>query len=165
VVVGSENARERRIGIFIADEETTVNTLTMLRVAAVVATLAYCSTYTSRGFADNPPSAPAPVDVVNHHIRAYANKDIEAVLQDYADDAVMVMPNGICAGKRELRKGFEAFLAMQTPSTKMTMKVASIHGDVVVEDWSLDGGGTSTIKGSDVFVVRHGKIVFHALKP
>lgn len=102
-----------------------------------------------------------PAEVVNHHIAAMLSGDRAALIEDYADDAVVVFATTILNGKRDIQKMFGAAGARSAADDGAVMKVASASGDVVVEEYTHRAPG-GTVSGKDVFVVRHGKIVFHA---
>lgn len=111
-------------------------------------------------------STRTPVEVVNHHIAAMLEHDAGALVEDYADDAVVVLATGVFIGKQQIQKlfGFGA-APRQVSDDKAKFNVARVDGDVVIEEWSHLGPDGGTVSGADVIVVRQGKIVFHTTKP
>lgn len=116
--------------------------------------------------AQNAPDAPdarTPEQVVTHHIAAFTQHDLEGVLSDYADDAVFIAPKQTVQGKPALRRLFESFFASgssKAAAPVFEMKVTA-DGDVGYEHWVMNPGKPGSIAGTDAFVVRHGKILFH----
>jgi len=116
--------------------------------------------------ADDALPARTPLDVVKHHIAEMLLHDGPALAGDYADDAVVVFGNGVVSGDHEVQKFFESMGARPPAADDHAkFKVASVKGDVVVEDWSHLAPDGATVSGADVIVVRDGKIVFHASEP
>jgi ketosteroid isomerase-like protein len=111
------------------------------------------------------PDARTPQQVVEHHLDAFTRHDVEAVLSDYADDAIFLASKQTVQGKVALRRMFESFLAnrgSKTPTPAFEAKVTS-DGDVGYEHWVTNPGQPGSMEGTDVFVVRHGKILFHTV--
>ena len=48
--------------------------------------------------------ARTPQEVFQHHAEALGSEDIEAIVSDYADDAIFITPAGVLRGKDEVRK-------------------------------------------------------------
>jgi len=101
-----------------------------------------------------------PEQVVAHHFNAFTHHDVEAVMSDYADDAIFIAPKQTVQGKAALRKMFESF-----PTNKAPIFEAKItaDGDVGYEHWVMNPGKPDSVSGTDAFVVRHGKILFHTV--
>jgi len=104
--------------------------------------------------------------VVQHHLDAFTHHDLEAVLSDYADDAIFIAPKSTVQGKAALRKMFESFFSgagnSKTPAPVFNATVTA-DGDVGYEHWVSDPGQPGSMQGTDAFVVRHGKILFHTV--
>src|SRR3954469_6026988 len=49
----------------------------------------------------------ATQDVLNHHLTCFAASDLEGTLADYAEDAVIITPQGVLKGLSEIRMFFE----------------------------------------------------------
>jgi len=108
-----------------------------------------------------------PEQVVRHHWEAFSHHDLEAVLSDYADDAIFIAQNQTVQGKAALRQMFGKYFsapmsATPSASPSFDVKITS-DGDVGYEHWVLNAGKPGSLEGTDAFVVRHGKIVFHTV--
>ncbi len=108
--------------------------------------------------------ARTPAEVANHHIAAMLKHDVPALLEDYAADAVVVNPTNIYYGPALAKKLFVATGNKVQLASDEKFWLASVHGEVVIEGWSHITRGV-TLNGSDVMVVRHGKILFQASVP
>ncbi|HET7085824.1 MAG TPA: nuclear transport factor 2 family protein [Rhizomicrobium sp.] len=113
-------------------------------------------------FADN--------KVLDHHVANMKTGDLEAVLSDYASDAVvvtpagMVSPNGVFTGK-DTRKLFSALTSKDSlPGNKtMETKYEALAPDTTLMRWVQFKGTPKEISGYDVFVIRGSKIVFQTV--
>jgi len=99
-------------------------------------------------------------DILQRHLDALAAGDLEGLLADYADDAVMISPAGAISGMDALRKTFERTTA-NPPKIEEDGRV--VEGDYAYIVWHNE----RISFGTDTFVVRDGKIVCQtvALKP
>jgi len=110
-------------------------------------------------------AARTPEEVVKHHLDAFTRRDVDAVLSDYADDAIFIAPKQTVQGKAALRKMFESFLSTgsaKSPAATFEARVTA-DGDVGYEHWLMNPGKPGSMEGTDAFVVRHGKILFHTV--
>ena len=108
--------------------------------------------------------ARTPQQVVTHHLAVFRAHDLEGVLSDYADDAIFIAPKSTVQGKTALRKMFASFFANANANAIAPVFDATVtaDGDVGYEHWVSNPGKPGSMAGTDAFVVRHGKIVFHA---
>ena len=109
--------------------------------------------------------ARTPEQVVTHHLAVFTQHDLEGVLSDYADDAIFIAPKQTVQGKAALRHLFESFFAtgdIKAPAPVFEATVTA-DGDVGYEHWVSNPGKPGSMAGTDAFVVRHGKILFHTV--
>lgn len=99
---------------------------------------------------------PSPEDVVDHHIQAVLANDIDAVVDDYADDAVMLAIPKPIVGKDAIRALFASFPPGALP-TEVSIDGMTSHGEYVYVEYHHPGG-----RGGDTFQVRDGKIVMQS---
>ena len=99
-------------------------------------------------------------EILQRHLDALAAGDLEGLLADYADDAVMIGGAEPVRGKDGLRKMFERTTA-NPPAIVIDLQV--VEGDFAYITWHSD----RLSFGTDTFVVRDGKIVCQTvgLKP
>ena len=107
--------------------------------------------------------ARTPEQVVTHHLAVFRAHDLEGVLSDYADDAIFIAPKSTVQGKTALRKMFASFFANANANAAAPVFDATVtaDGEVGYEHWVSNPGKSGSMAGTDAFVVRHGKIVFH----
>jgi len=134
--------------------------------ACAVATVLLWALVATSTQAQNSPEERTPLQVVQHHLDAFTHHDLEAVLSDYAGDAIFIAPKSTVQGKPALRKMFESFFSnsgsSKTPAPVFSATVTA-DGDVGYEHWVMNPGQPGSIEGTDAFVVRRGKILFHTV--
>jgi ketosteroid isomerase-like protein len=99
-------------------------------------------------------------EVLDHHLGAFAEHDLEGVLADYSSDAVMFVPEGPLKGPAAIRPLFEALVAeFAKPGSSFTMRQRHVEGDHAYIVWVAETPDHSYEFATDTFVVRNGKIV------
>jgi ketosteroid isomerase-like protein len=99
-------------------------------------------------------------DVIDHHLKAFANLDLKGILSDYAPDAVFFTPQGILRGPEAIRPLFQTLIAeFAKPGATFTMKQQFVDGDYAYIHWTAETTDNVYELGTDTFVVRDGKIV------
>jgi uncharacterized protein (TIGR02246 family) len=105
-------------------------------------------------------SATSTQAVVTHHLEGFFAHDLQAVLADYAPDAVMIVPTGVLRGVNEIRPFFEALIVeFSQPGATFNLQQQEIEADVGYIRWAAETASNKYDLGTDTFVVRDGKIV------
>lgn len=91
--------------------------------------------------------------VLDHHMKAMDEADVEGVLSDYADDCVFISGANILRGREAVRGIFSRVPAGMASQMEMQHYVAD--GDIAYIVWTMPNGA----KGTDTFVMRDGKIL------
>jgi len=91
-------------------------------------------------------------DVLDHHL--------EAILSDYAPDAVLFRQDGVFKGIDEIRPVFEAFVGeFRKSGTTSNTKQRLVEGDYAYMFWTAETADNTYELATDTFFVREGKIV------
>jgi ketosteroid isomerase-like protein len=102
------------------------------------------------------------------HIRLILEKDIEAILEQYTEDAVL-----ICSfekrplyfrGRDQLREHFQGILGIQGLETKIAFWAETQNPEtlMIVEEITMDtAGGQAKMRFADSWVLRNGQIAIH----
>jgi ketosteroid isomerase-like protein len=99
-------------------------------------------------------------DVIDHHLKAFGERDLRGVLSDYAPDAVFFTPQGPLRGPDAIRPLFQAMIAeFGKPGAAFRMKHQSVEGDCAYILWTAETADNVYELGTDTFLVRDGKIV------
>lgn len=96
---------------------------------------------------------------LNHHMESISTKDLDAIMEDYSDDSILVTPDVSIAGLDGIRGFFETFLPGLTPEimANVSLDRAAIHDELAYIIWNA---GDVIPLGTDTFIVRNGKIKF-----
>jgi ketosteroid isomerase-like protein len=99
-------------------------------------------------------------DVLDRHLKSFAEFDLDGVLADYSSDAVLFTPTGPLKGPDAIKPLFQALVSeFAKPGSSFTMQQRSIEGDHAYILWIAETADNSYEFATDTFVVRNGKIV------
>jgi hypothetical protein len=112
--------------------------------------------------------------VLDHHVMAVKQGNVDMVMADYADDAVLITPHGIVpgqtdvsgndvfAGKTNIRKFFVVLGDKDhLPDVKsMEATFQTLGSDVTLMRWVQYKGTPKEVRGTDTWVIRNGKVIF-----
>src|SRR3954454_11810606 len=94
-------------------------------------------------------------EILGHHAEVLAAGDLEGIVEDYTDDAVMITPRGTFTGKAGARAAWLGLLD-DLPNATVAVNSVVIEGDVVLMAWAassdkgrVDDGIDTLILGSD----------------
>lgn len=95
--------------------------------------------------------------VVSHHNQAMFLRDLEQIMEDYADEAVLIDPSGVAKGKAAIRQSFAGLLSnphiVLAPPGKQVFE-----GELAYLVWSSEPGKPGR-EAAETLIVRGGKIV------
>lgn len=112
--------------------------------------------------------ARTPEQVVRHHFAAAAARDLEAVLSDYADDAVIITANGVVRGKDAVRATFTRMMRAPQRGARIAEASTERAGPQIVVShftrdvgwlmWAQNAGKPNEVRGVETYLVRAGRI-------
>jgi ketosteroid isomerase-like protein len=98
-----------------------------------------------------------PQEVLAHHSRALVAADLDEIVADFADDAVVITPAGAKRGRAGVREAFTQLLA-DLPDAAWSVKKQTSADGVVMLEWTADAAGSRANDGVDTFVLEDGMI-------
>jgi ketosteroid isomerase-like protein len=99
-------------------------------------------------------------EVLDRHLKSFAEHDVDGVVADYSSDAVLFVPSGPIKGPDAIRPVFEALIAeFAKPGSSFTMQSRWVDGDHAYILWTAETADNSYEFATDTFVVRNGKII------
>lgn len=99
-------------------------------------------------------------DVIDHHLKAFYERDLQGVLSDYAPGAVFFTPQGKLHGPGAIRPLFQQLLAeFSKPGAAFNMQQQYVDGDHAYIVWTAETADNVYELGTDTFVVQNGRIV------
>ena len=99
-----------------------------------------------------------PEEVFAHHGSTLGAGDLEGILDDYADDAILIVQSQVYRGKDGARQVFTQLLE-DVPEAEWGLSTV-FADDVLYLEWSAvaEGVGRRVDDGIDTFVFRDGQI-------
>jgi len=112
-------------------------------------------------------SAPAPAineettsQVLKHHWDAFQANDLEATMEDYTEQSVLITPDRTFKGLSEIRENFVfAFSAFPKDSSTLQLTKTVVKDDVGYIIWNANTPKFSLTFATDTFIIQDGKIV------
>ena len=99
-------------------------------------------------------------DVLDRHLKSFADYDVDGLLADYSADAVLFVPGGPLKGPDGIKPLFETLVSeFRKPGASFTMQQRWVDGDHAYILWSAETADNSYELATDTFIVRDGKIV------
>lgn len=98
--------------------------------------------------------------VLEHHMRALLSGDLEAILDDYTEESVVISRDGAFKGRAAIRSFFERGVSsLFKPGTyELFLDARTIEGDVAQIVWHAKCDEADIVHGVDTFVMHSGKI-------
>jgi hypothetical protein len=145
---------------------------TILSLGAIAA----CTTDSSADKAAAPATATAADTaevILDRHVAAMKAGDLEAVMADYADNALVIAPHGIVPGEASVagvnvfdgKDNISRLFAVLTNKdnaagmASMTTTYEFKGSDVSLMHWVQFAGTPQELSGTDVWVIRDGKVL------
>jgi ketosteroid isomerase-like protein len=102
-------------------------------------------------------------EVLAHHLKCFAARDIDGIVSDYSADAVFFSVDGAVRGPDAIRAVFEKlFSEFGKTGVFITPKQRLIEGDYVYSVFTAETPDNSYELASDTFVIRNGSIELQA---
>jgi hypothetical protein len=97
-----------------------------------------------------------PEEVFAHHGQSLGAEDLEGIVSDYTDDAILIVQQQIYRGKDGARQVFTQLLR-DVPQAQWELATV-FSEDVLYLAWKAAGGGRKVEDGIDTFIFRDGMI-------
>lgn len=98
-------------------------------------------------------------DVLDRHMTAFGEQDVDALLTDYTEDSYIVSNMGSYHGLDEIRGLAEQMFAeLEQDGVEMTYDSQEVDGEIAYTTWHGETPENVYEFGSDTFVIRDGVI-------
>jgi hypothetical protein len=102
-------------------------------------------------------------EVLDHHLTAFGEGDVDAIVSDYADDAVIITQGGVVQGE-EIRALFETLVAeFAKPGMSFELVNRQTRDEVAYIVWIAETADNVYEFATDTFVIRKGQIAYQTL--
>ncbi|WP_222264492.1 nuclear transport factor 2 family protein [Modestobacter marinus] len=92
-----------------------------------------------------------PQEIFAHHASALMAGDVEEIVADYAEDAVLITPARVFRGRDGVREAFTGLLA-DLPEASWDVPTQIHEGDILFIEWSAVAKSNRVSDGVDTFV-------------
>jgi len=103
-----------------------------------------------------------PQETFQRHVAALTAGDMEALVADYAEDALVLTLTGEYRGRSAIRELFEG-LGKALPNLAIEADAAVFAGDVLLLRWRADSSLNVVEDAVDTFVFHDGLIQIHTI--
>ncbi len=93
----------------------------------------------------------SPKEIFAHHAEVLVAGDLEGIVADYDDDAVVITPKQVYRGKDGVRQAFTDLLG-DLPSADWSVPTQVFEDDVLFIEWSAVAEKSRAMDGIDTFV-------------
>jgi hypothetical protein len=95
-------------------------------------------------------------EIFAHHGQALGAEDLEDIVSDYAEDAILIVQNKVYRGRDGARQVFTQLLS-DVPQATWTLGTVFAE-DVLYLEWQARGAGRHVDDGIDTFIFADGQI-------
>jgi hypothetical protein len=95
--------------------------------------------------------ARTPQEIFTHHAGALMAGDLDEIVADYTDAAVLITPQGVLRGRDGIREAFTRLLA-DLPDAEWDVPTQTFEDDVLFIEWSAVSKSARALDGVDTFV-------------
>jgi len=98
-------------------------------------------------------------EVLNKHLTSFGAGNVDAIMEDYTDDSVIILQSGILAGPDAIRGLFDALVAeFSKPGMTFSLDTTHVNEDVAFIVWHAETADNVYEYATDTFVIKDGKI-------
>lgn len=101
--------------------------------------------------------ARTPQDTFKHHLEALGAGDLDGMVADYSDDALLITPSSVSRGKDGVRQWFVETLQALGKISRFDVPTQVFEDDVLLIEWSADTDA-GKVDAVDTFIFRDGEI-------
>ena len=99
----------------------------------------------------------SPQEIFDHHAQVLGAGDLEGIVSDYSDDAILISQTETYRGKDGVRQVFTRLLS-DVPQASWQLPTMVFEDDVMYLEWKAHSSERGIDDGIDTFVFRDGLI-------
>ena len=97
--------------------------------------------------------------VIDHHLQAFGDGDIDELMLDYTDSSILITPERTLNNLNEICALFNKFITdVVPPGCDFELSKKIINGDIAYLIWSAESDNFRIPFGTDTFIIKDGKI-------
>ena len=102
-------------------------------------------------------------EVLNHHLSAFGNNNLEEILKDYTEDSEIFTPSGPIKGLLAIEQFFTDYFNAIPTGSAFELKQLAVRRNLGYVAWSSESDKLHIPLGTDTFVLENDKIRFHTV--
>ena len=102
-------------------------------------------------------------EVVNHHLAAFLEADLNEILKDFTEESELLTPDGPLKGLDAIRSFFEEAFKIVPKGSTFELKQMIVRDNVTYLAWTCESSFVSIPIGTDSFIVENDKIIYQTL--
>jgi len=102
--------------------------------------------------------------VLQHHLSAFSENDIDEIMKDYSEESCLCTPDGKLSGLSAIRSFFCSVINLfPAGQTRLDVKQMIVENDKAYLYWNSDSPVASIPMGTDSFEIKDGKIIWQTM--
>jgi len=102
-------------------------------------------------------------EILNHHVSAFVETDLNEIMKDYTDRSELLTPQGPVTGLNAIRSWLEEIFKAFPKGSSLDLKQTIIRDNVAYIVWSGESSFVSIPLGVDTFIMENDKILYQNL--
>jgi len=102
-------------------------------------------------------------EILNHHLTAFGNNDLDEIMKDYTEDSELFTPEGLLNGLSTIRQFFADYFVIVPTGSTFDMKQLTVSRNVAYIVWTSDSDVATIPFGTDTFFLEGDKIKLHTV--
>ena len=102
-------------------------------------------------------------EILNHHLSAFMDADIDEILKDFTEESELLTPDGALKGLSAIRSFLEEVFKMVPKGSTFEPKQMIVRDNLAYITWSGESTFVSIPLGTDSFIMENGKILYQTL--
>ena len=100
-----------------------------------------------------------PKNILDHHWNSFGAGDLDAVMEDFVEESVVLRPNSVARGLAEIRRSFSEIMANLT-GFEASQDSVTVAGSMVLLEWTIRASDGRVLHCNDSFHIERGKILY-----
>ena len=102
-------------------------------------------------------------EVLNHHLTAFGNNDLDEIMKDYTEESEVLTLNGPLKGLAAIRQFFVDYFVTIPTGSAFALKQLAVTHNVAYVAWASESAIAQILLGTDSFFLEGDKIRFHTV--
>jgi hypothetical protein len=102
-------------------------------------------------------------EVLNHHLAALVENDIDEMMKDYAEGSEIWTPDGAISGLEGISSFFSYAFTLLPQGSQVNLQFKIIKDDKAYMMWSAESDKVEIPFATDSFLIRDGKILWQTV--